>query len=354
MLLYVWWWCDVGGYVNGQYVILPINGLLYDVYKKECDWLSGVMVADGDISVSDEEINMEYVRRIKRVEVEIALKKMTPKKAVDPDGIPMETSIIRYGGLRRIPQDWRKSTLVPVYKNKRDAQGCSNYQGIKLMSPMKLWERVIEHRLRACTNISDNQFGFMPGRSTMEAFHLIRQMMEFYRVKKKDIHMVFIDLEKAYDKVPREVLWWAMLKKGSALSPFLFATVLDEITRLIQDKVPWCMLFADDVVLVDETKDGVNDKLEKWRQRLESRGFKLVRSKTEYLVCRFGTQRGTSNEVVSLDGKELTMSECLSILGRSSRKMVTLIKTWPTGLSRGDLNGERTWECYVTEAFPYT
>ena len=47
------------------------------------------------------------------------------------------------------------------------------------------------------------------------------------------------------------------------------------------------MLFADDIILVDETRAGVNDKLEFWRQTLESRDFRLSRAKTEYMKCKF-------------------------------------------------------------------
>ena len=47
------------------------------------------------------------------------------------------------------------------------------------------------------------------------------------------------------------------------------------------------MLFVDNIVLIDETREGVNTKLERWRDTLEAKGFRLSRSKTEYLHCRF-------------------------------------------------------------------
>ena len=51
------------------------------------------------------------------------------------------------------------------------------------------------------------------------------------------------------------------------------------------------MLFADDVVLVDESRAGVNRKLELWRRTLESKGFRLSRTKTEYMMCDFSATR---------------------------------------------------------------
>ena len=69
-----------------------------------------------------------------------------------------------------MPEEWRRSVLIPIYKNKGDAQCCGNYRGIKLMShTTKVWERIIEARLRDRVEISKQQYGFMPGKGTTNA-----------------------------------------------------------------------------------------------------------------------------------------------------------------------------------------
>jgi hypothetical protein len=69
---------------------------------------------------------------------------------------------------------------------------------------------------------------------------------------------------------------------------------MDEIIKDIQENIPWCLIFADNVVLIDETIIGVNQKLELWRQTLKSKGFRLSRTKIEYMRCQFSGE----NEVL--------------------------------------------------------
>ena len=78
---------------------------------------------------------------------------------------------------------------------------CENYRGIKLMCH-SLYERMHENRLRNIVSISDEQFGFVKGKSTTDAMFALRQLQERYREGQQVLHCVFIDLEKAYDKSP--------------------------------------------------------------------------------------------------------------------------------------------------------
>ena len=79
------------------------------------------------------------------------------------------------------------------------------------------------------------------------------------------------------------------------------------------------MLFADDVVLVDESRAGVNWKLELWRRTLESKGFRLSRTKTKYMMCDFSASRHEGGDV-SLDGQVVAHKDTFRYLDSMLQK----------------------------------
>ncbi|KAK3531580.1 hypothetical protein QTP70_024965 [Hemibagrus guttatus] len=272
----------------------------------------------------------QKVDKIRKDEVRKALKRMKSGKAVGPDDIPVEvwkclgeaaveflTSLFnRVLESERMPEEWR-SVLVPIFKNKGDVQSCSNYRGIKLMShTMELWERVVEARLRKVVEICEQQYGFMPRKSTTDAIFALRILMEKYRDAQRELHCVFVDLEKVYDRVPREELWYCMRKsgvaekyvrvvqdmyersrtvvrcavgqteefkvevglhQGSALSPFLFAIVMDQLSEEVRQESPWTMMFADDIVTCSESREQVEQNLERWRFQNRDKWREMIR-----------------------------------------------------------------------------
>ncbi|KAK3515915.1 hypothetical protein QTP86_020657 [Hemibagrus guttatus] len=157
-------------------------------------------------------------------------------------------------------------------------------------------------------------------------------------------------MEKAYDRVPREELWYCMRKsgvaekyvrvvqdmyersrtvvrcavgqteefnvevglhQGSALSPLLFAIVMDQLSEEVRQESPWTMMFADDIVICSESREQVEENLERWRFALERRGMKVSRSKTECMCVNEIEGSGT----VRLQGEEVKKVQEFKYLG---------------------------------------
>ena len=76
-----------------------------------------------------------------------------------------------------------------------------------MCQPIKPWERFIEARLRQITSIGNTQYGFLHGQSTTEPIFILRILQEKYKDMNKELHKVFVDLEKSCDRLPRELIW---------------------------------------------------------------------------------------------------------------------------------------------------
>ena len=281
-----------------------------------------------------------------------------------------------------IPDDWLRSIIVNVFKGKGDALDRGNYRGIKLLDQgMKVLERVLEGLIRDRVSIDGMQFGFMPGRGTTDAIFIVRQLQERFIERKKDLFFVFVDLEKAFDRVPREVIKWAMRKlgieewlvrvvmalyegattqvrvngelseefpvnvgvhQGSVLSPLLFVMVLEAISRDFRIGLPWEALYADDLVLIAESREEVEEKLKRWKEGMEAKGLKINTNKTKVMISRAG---GGS---IIAEG-EWPCSVCRKGVGRNSI-MCKICGRWVhkrcSGI-KGRLLGGMDFECAV-------
>ena len=296
----------VGKDVQHVRVIKDKNGNvmvnLEAVLKRWKEYFEKLMNKENNRDPRTEEMVNEEVNCISREEVKNALRRMKKGKAVGPDELPVEfwkcmgemgikflTRLFNRLLVGEQMSEEGRSVLIPIYKNKGDAQYCGNYRGIKLIShTMKVWKRIIEARLKDRVEISKQQYGFIPGKGTTDAMFTLRMLMKKYREGQRELHCVFMDLEKAYDRVLWEKLWYCMRKsgivkkyvrfvqdmyegsktvvrcavgttesfkvkiglhQGSVLSSFLFAVIMDKLMNEVRREPPWTMLFADDIVI---------------------------------------------------------------------------------------------------------
>jgi len=162
---------------------------------------------------------------------------------------------------------------------------------------------------------------------------MAKQMQENFRIKGKKLYFAFVDLEKAFDRVPRKVISWAMRKlgveewlvsavmsmytgaktvlrtvygnskgfevkvgmhQGSALSPLLSVIVMEAISREFRVALPWELLYADDLAVIAETEEELIKRLNEWKDNAESKGMRVSVNKTKAARIRIGWNKFSS------------------------------------------------------------
>ena len=274
--------------------------------------------------------------------VKKAISQMKAGKAPGPSGIVVEmiraagdmgasmirdlaVAIIRDG---KVPSDWEQSFIVCLYKGKGDALERGSYRGLRLTEQvMKILERIVDGLIRQLVSIDDSQFGFVPSRGTTDAIFVVRQLQEKYLAANKRLYMVFVDLGKAFDRVPQKVIWWALRKlgveewivllvqgmyanarscvrvgegyseefemkvgvhQGSVLSSLLFIIVLEALSREFNSGVPWDDLYANYLVIIAESLEECVRRLLTWKEAMKAKGLRVNAGKTKIMICGTG------------------------------------------------------------------
>ncbi|TWW59276.1 R2DM Retrovirus-related Pol polyprotein from type II retrotransposable element [Takifugu flavidus] len=255
-------------------------------------------------------------------------------KALDVVGLSWLTRLCNIAWTSgAVPLDWQTGVVVPLFK-KGDRRVCSNYRGITLLSlPGKVYSGVLERRVRRIVEprIQEEQCGFRPGRGTVDQLYTLSRVFEGAWEFAQPVHMCFVDLEKAFDRVPRGVLWGVLreygvsgpliravrslydrcqslvriagsksnsfpvrvgLRQGCPLSPILFIIFMDRISRCSHgvegirfgDLRIASLLFADDVVLLASSACDLQLSLDRFAAACEAAGMRISTSKSEAMV----------------------------------------------------------------------
>ncbi len=284
-----------------------------------------------------------------KIEISKAIKTLKSAKAAGPDGIPPEalktdiqTStemlyplLLKIWEQEKVPEDWKRGYLVKLPK-KGDLSSCTNWRGIMLLSiPGKVLSRIILDRLKTALDkkLREEQAGFRKDRSCTDHIATMRIIIEQSSEWQTPLYAVFVDFQKAFDSVDREVIWKLMnhygfprkfiaiiqqmyldascqvihegkltepfsvqtgVRQGCLLSPTIFLMVIDWIMRQSttgqRTGIQWTLMkqledldFADDICLLSHKQQDAQEKLSRIAKEARKTGLQINVGKTEVM-----------------------------------------------------------------------
>ena len=117
----------------------------------------------------------------------------------------------------RVVDDWRNAEIVPIPKKGSCHLKCDNWRGISLLDVAgKVFARILKDRLEVIAErvLPESQCGFRRGRGCIDMIFATRQLVEKTIEHDDSLFILFIDLKKAYDSVPRDAMWTVLTKFG--------------------------------------------------------------------------------------------------------------------------------------------
>lgn len=283
---------------------------------------------------------------ITQEEVHEAVRKLKNRKAPGPDQITNE--MLKYAGPeiekvltslfqriilnQRIPTEWKNSVTIPIYKkgNKNDPE---NYRMITLLnSTSKLLTKIMTTRITNSIKMSEEQQGFRPNRSTVDAIFTIRQMIEKSLEYQKPLFLCLVDLKKAFDRVQiadvletlrehkihenyinvvehlnkdnvtkiktphgftEKIPVLTGIRQGDSMSPILFNLIMDKIINSVKEvnggyrmgrKHMKILCYADDAILTADNEDDLQRLLYRFQTTAKKLNMQISVEKTESMV----------------------------------------------------------------------